>query len=476
MIVKILSRGKSFSGLATYLTHDPEAETKERVSWTHTLNLANDHVPSAVDEMLWTARNAELLKQEAGIRAGGRATENAVKHLSLNWAPDENPTREHMIETAEGFLRHMNWHDHQALLVAHDDKKHAHVHVMLNVVHPETGLRLDDNFERRRAQAWALEYEKENGRVYCEQRLKNPEEREDAPTRPAWLAFEENREKFLCAEKILENQNPILIGDRENQKNDNSDEWKILKEMQKAERLAFFAEGKLAFSELRNSIYREVRDEFRERWYDYYDAKRNGGNEEALAALKSQLVAEQKLVLDGRRDEACGELRKTRDGLYRELLDEQREIRLGFRERQQAGLDNSLFFELTKDRDAARDVAASFREAAELTTARQDSDPPGADAPAFAGSPRQERAGMKSEADVGANIGEGIGFGAISLLESLADGFIGSKPPPKPRRAEPERADPNPFDAIIEEGRQRQHREQEEADREWRKRQRSYLE
>ena len=52
MIVIILANGTSFSGLATYLTHDPEAKTAERVAWTHTLNLANDHVPSAVDEML----------------------------------------------------------------------------------------------------------------------------------------------------------------------------------------------------------------------------------------------------------------------------------------------------------------------------------------------------------------------------------------------------------------------------------------
>ena len=165
MIVRIMSRGKSFSGLATYLTHDPKADTKERVAWTHTLNLANDHVPSAVDEMLWTSRNAELLKQEAGIRAGGRETENPVKHLSLNWAPDERPTREHMIETANGFLEHMNWREHQALIVAHSDRAHPHVHLMLNVVHPETGLRLDDNFERHRAQAWAASYEREQGRI-----------------------------------------------------------------------------------------------------------------------------------------------------------------------------------------------------------------------------------------------------------------------------------------------------------------------
>jgi hypothetical protein len=76
MIVKISGSGKSFKGLSTYLMHDPNANTDERVAWTHTLNLANDHVPSAVDEMYWTAQNAELLKQQAGIRAGGRSTEN----------------------------------------------------------------------------------------------------------------------------------------------------------------------------------------------------------------------------------------------------------------------------------------------------------------------------------------------------------------------------------------------------------------
>ena len=82
MTPKIHARGGSFKGLATYLMHDPKAETAERVDWTHTLNLANDHIPSAVSEMLWTARYAEVLKQQAGIRAGGRTTENPVKHFS----------------------------------------------------------------------------------------------------------------------------------------------------------------------------------------------------------------------------------------------------------------------------------------------------------------------------------------------------------------------------------------------------------
>src|SRR5882672_11037554 len=209
MIVKIGLGGKSFKGLSDYLTHDPEANTNVRVAWTHTQNLANDHVPSAVDEMLWTARNAELLKQEAGVRAGGRATENPVKHLSLNWAPEDKPTREHMVATTEEFLRHMKWQEHQAIVVAHQDKEYKHVHVMLNSVHPETGLKLDDNFDHRRAQAFALQYEMEQGRVYCSQRLKEPEQREKSPPRNVWMAFQENEQEFGRAEKRLRENEPI---------------------------------------------------------------------------------------------------------------------------------------------------------------------------------------------------------------------------------------------------------------------------
>ena len=467
MIVKILSSGKSFKGLATYLTHDPEAKTNERVGWTHTLNLANDHVPSAVDEMLWTARNAELLKQEAGIRAGGRATENPVKHLSLNWAPDDKPTREHMIETTEDFLRHMKWQEHQAVLVAHNEKAFAHVHVILNVIHSETGLRLDDNFERRRAQAWALEYERERGHIYCEQRLLNPAEREDAPTRPAWRAFEENQKRFEHAEKLLRNNDAILIGELKKPENASAAEWKKLKEIQRDERQEFFADGKSAFSELRLAIYREVREDYRERWRDLYAAKKNGAD---ISDLKAELVADQKATLEARRDEACTDLRESRNAGYRELLDEQREARLGLRWRQEAGFENALFLQEVESRSVDKNMTAAFREAAGTATSRDDATANDA----FMGWSRNEKSGVKSGADVGANIGTGLGFSAISFLESLVDGFIGARPDPRPRQPEPELSGPNPFEAGMEDARKQQHdREREEAEGEWLKRQRS---
>ena len=472
MIVKILSRGKSFKGLATYLTHDPEAKTAERVSWTRTLNLAQDDVPGAVDSMVWTARNAELLKQEAGIRAGGRATENAVKHLSLNWAPDEHPTREHMVETAENFLRAMKWQEHQALLVAHEDK-HPHVHVMLNVVHPETGLRLDDNFERRRAQAWALGYEREQGRIYCEQRLKNADEREDAPTRPAWLAFQKKEKEFEGDEKSLRDHDADLSENHKNPKIAHFAEWKILKEIQRHEREEFFANGKSEFSELRLSIYREVREEFRERWGDFYAARRDGADGEVLAILKAELLADQKATLEARRDEACNALRESRDGLYRELLDDQRDIRLGLRARQEAGLDNTLFFRCVEDRNADKDRAAAptFRATADEVVAQREDNGSDAEAEAFTAWPQHENSGMRS----GADIGTGLGFGLLSLISSLGDGLVGAKPDPKSRQAEPKPRAPDLFEVAANEARQRQQREREEAaDEEGRRRQRSY--
>ena len=265
MIVKIGRGGKSFKGLAEYLTHDPKARTDERVDWTHTHNLANDDVPSAINEMYLTSENAELLKQEAGVRAGGRATEDPVKEVSLNWSPEDKPTREHMIQRSEAFLRHMKWQEQLwVIMVAHSDKPYAHVHLMINVVHPETGLHLDDGFERRRAQEWALAYELEHKRVYCEQRLKNPEDREKNMPRNIWMAFQQNEKRVSSAPETILNENQeIRVEAPENPKNA---EWKILKELQKVERVEYFAQGKLEFSELRTSIYREVREEFRERW------------------------------------------------------------------------------------------------------------------------------------------------------------------------------------------------------------------
>lgn len=429
MIVRIHSRGSSFQGLATYLTHDAEAKTDERVEWTHTLNCANDHVPSAVNEMLWTARDAELLKQEAGIRAGGRATENAVKHCSLNWAPDERPTQAHMIATTEDFLRHMQWEEHQAVLVAHTDKAHAHVHVMLNVVHPETGLRLDDNFERRRAQEWAQNYEREHGGIRCENRLLNIGEREPAPTRPAWQAFQgvqhnfENQEyhRAAAAERGSDEPVPEAHGPAK--------EWDVLKNMQRDERVYFFAAGKKEFADMRGAVFREVRDEFRPRWADYYAAKKDGADLETLKELKATLVDEQKALLEERRDQAYAGLRESRQALYQDLLAGQREQRQLLRERQAVqfeSLDLMEWFrtDISRDRDDAGrgNRSEAWSQAAKTALARDDEEA------GAAGPPGRADDGERSAGGVASRGADGVATGILSFFDFVASTF--SRPPP----------------------------------------------
>ncbi|WP_426424192.1 relaxase/mobilization nuclease domain-containing protein [Bradyrhizobium genosp. A] len=343
MIVKISGSGKSFKGLSEYLTHDPKARTVERVAWTHTHGLASDDVSSAVNEMYLTAENAELLKQEAGVRGGGRQTENPARHISLNWDPRDNPSQQHMIAIGEHFLRSMGWSEHQTIFIAHSDKTYKHVHLVINEVHPETGLRLNDDFEKRRVQKWAAAYEREQGVIRCEQRTLNPEDREKSMPRNMWIAFQQNEREFLRSEEQFRQNAEVLEYSPEKRI---GAEWEIFKDIQAAERDAFYVDGRAQFQELRASIYREVKEEFREIWSDYYKLAKNvrDENRELLAAIKSQIIADQRAVLDPRRDAACAELKETRNLEYRELLDKQAITRAEFTERVKLGLDNAEFF------------------------------------------------------------------------------------------------------------------------------------
>ena len=81
---------------------------------------------------------------------------------------------------------------------------------------------------------------------------------------------------------------------------------------------------------------------------------------------------------------------------------------------------------------------------------------------------------MKSGADVSASLATGLGFGVLSFFDSIADGLVAAKPDPKPRRREPEPVGPTLFDFAADDASKRQQqKDREDADQEWRKRQRS---
>ena len=67
-----------------------------------------------------------------------RRCDDPVCHYELCWPPGEMPTREQWTVCALYTLRKLGYQDHQYMVVAHDDRAHFHIHIMVNKVHPET--------------------------------------------------------------------------------------------------------------------------------------------------------------------------------------------------------------------------------------------------------------------------------------------------------------------------------------------------
>jgi hypothetical protein len=179
--------GTSFKGVFQYLNHDKRREgddahrdTSERVEWTATRNLASDDPEMASRIMAATARQQDALKQQAGGSVAGNKSDQVVFHYSLGWHPSEKDglTKAEMLRAADESIRAIGASDHQAMIYAHNDAEHPHVHVVLNRVHPEHGKMLDLWKYQTNLSKWALGYEQERGKVLCNERVNNWRERE----------------------------------------------------------------------------------------------------------------------------------------------------------------------------------------------------------------------------------------------------------------------------------------------------------
>ena len=145
----------------------------KRVLWTETRNLATNDVMRGSRMMEATARDAPVLKKLAGVKATGRKLKKPMVHYSLSWAPDERPIRWTMRQAVDGSLKTLGLENHQALVVAHGDRAHPHVHVIVNRVDPETGKAANMGRDRIKLSKWAERYEREQGRIRCHQRQAN---------------------------------------------------------------------------------------------------------------------------------------------------------------------------------------------------------------------------------------------------------------------------------------------------------------
>ena len=82
-------KGTSFKGAGAYYLHDKEADTAERVAFTHTENLPTNDPELALRHMAYTAMHQDQIKAQAGVKATGRKSAQSVYTYSLSWAPDE---------------------------------------------------------------------------------------------------------------------------------------------------------------------------------------------------------------------------------------------------------------------------------------------------------------------------------------------------------------------------------------------------
>jgi len=367
-----IETGKSFRGAQLYYMHDKRQRgellrlSEERVAWTETRNTAHDAADDAFAEMTATARDQDHLKIMSGVRLSGRPCEQPVMTISLSWHPSEKPGKDGMIRAADTYLEHMGWEEHQAVYIAHNDTPHPHVHIILNRVHPDTGKVLDDAFSKNRTQEWARDYEKEHGRIWCEERVGKDYSRADGKE-PNSLPHDFALDAREAQRGYAELEEAARTLDRR--------EREQLAQHHQDEREAFFETRHQQFREVRQAAYREVRDEYKPRWREHFreaeqrrdraerdaavlaihvlDCARRGDFaaawqavadrdairqqlEQQIAGERRALRAEQRAETRERQDEACPALYEERALAFTRIKQRQKEERAELKELQAA--------------------------------------------------------------------------------------------------------------------------------------------
>ena len=174
---RLAAEGSSFHGAFLYYCHDKKARTSARVAWAETVNLMTDCCETAVKVMAYTAKVASRLKQAAGKKRAGDKVEKPVISYSLSWHPEQKPDKETMLAAARETIAELGLDEHEAMIVAHRDEPQPHVHVIVNRIHPLTGMAANLYRSKRKLQKWARAYQRKEGTMYCPKREENHQKR-----------------------------------------------------------------------------------------------------------------------------------------------------------------------------------------------------------------------------------------------------------------------------------------------------------
>ncbi len=179
MIPRVTSGGRSFKGAYQYYCHDKSSSSRDRVEWVHTTNLLTEDMDKAWKVMAYTALEQQRLKESSGQRLSGRKLEKPVFAYSLAWHPEQDPDKEEMLEAAQRSVQALGLTEHETMIIAHRDTPQKHVHIVINRVHPVTGIAGNVRNSKRKLSDFAREYEREHGKIYCQRREDNYRKRQD---------------------------------------------------------------------------------------------------------------------------------------------------------------------------------------------------------------------------------------------------------------------------------------------------------
>lgn len=206
MIPRVAARGHSFKGAGLYYLHDKQSKTSERVAWTETRNLPTHDAQKGMNWMAHTSMNAEELKRIQGVKSTGRkASSGPVYSYSLAWQPEQSPDRDRMVSAVDETLALLNLKDHEAVIVAHNETEHPHVHVICNLVHPDTGKIASTSYDQLKLSRWAESLEQQDGKIYCEQRVINNAKRREIAAQDKEQKIVKHKEEKHQLSQLIQN-------------------------------------------------------------------------------------------------------------------------------------------------------------------------------------------------------------------------------------------------------------------------------
>lgn len=288
-----IGKGRSFKGLASYLLHGEKAEAEQheisdRVAWSQSFNLMNADAPRAWRLMAATAMSAEQLKEAAGIRKG-KPTEKPVYHYSLNFNPNDHPSEAVQRAAVESSLKAMGLTDYQALAVAHREKDHMHVHVMVNLIHPEHGVSAASkqpdgrasplSNSHRKLSTWAAAFEREQGLTVTQGREANAEaraagEKVDAKRKPRTVYEQEQAARIDARLAWMKRQTAdrrtMLMTEQRAVRSRQAENWQALSRVYQKYRNEAAAQ-RVPFK----AISATVREQAKPEWAELFKRQRN---------------------------------------------------------------------------------------------------------------------------------------------------------------------------------------------------------